>query len=205
MSEYFNDEFPQGLGKCRPKRATQPKIKCDQKKIGLIIVGDTSVGKSTYVDALQNDPFYGCYDPTCGIEKIIYSFETEKGGVEAVFRIYDVGASNKNTNIQWPKKSRIDCALLMFDLTSTQSYKSIPDWYDKITKLYPGILIVLCGNKLDVKERKVRPKFIKYNKTYNVPYYDISSKNTTNIDKPLMFFVNRIKERRAMKKEMEYN
>lgn len=201
MSEYFNDEFPQGQGKRRPKREKKHK-KYSQKKTGLIIVGDSCIGKTTYIDALLGDEFYSAYDPTTETENHIHEFITDKGGLEGVFRIYDINGKDPEKVI-WPTRSKIKCAILMFDLTSINTYRNIENWFEKINSNYPGIFIVLCGNKADARERVVRPKFIRIHKKYNIPYYDISAKNMVNVDKPLMFFVNRLKERKQIEKEMK--
>lgn len=178
-----------------------------EKKIGLIIVGDSNVGKSSLFEVLTENTFATMYEPSVGIEKGKFVFETDRG-VEGVFRLYDVGdltidPENTEINREWPKKNRVQCAILMFDVTSIPSYKNIPDWYQKINDKYPGILMVLCGNKADSKDRKVRPKFITHHKKYNIPYYDISAKTVFNIDKPFMYFVNRLAERKKDKEEMK--
>lgn len=43
----------------------------------------------------------------------------------------------------------------MFDVTSRITYKSVPNWHRDLVRVCENIPIVLVGNKVDVKERKV--------------------------------------------------
>ena len=43
----------------------------------------------------------------------------------------------------------------MFDVTSRITYKNVPNWHRDLVRVCENIPIVLVGNKVDVKERKV--------------------------------------------------
>merc|ERR1712141_430043 len=56
-----------------------------------------------------------------------------------------------------------------------------------------GIPIVLCGNKVDVKDRKVTPKQISFQrKKANIQYYDISAKSNYNFEKPFLWLARKL-------------
>jgi GTP-binding nuclear protein Ran len=93
----------------------------------------------------------------------------------------------------------------MFDVTSRITYKNVPNWHRKLlVAWFGGILeeanyiigdlvrvcesipIVLCGNKVDVKERKVKAKTITFHRKKNLQYYDISAKSNYNFEKPFL-------------------
>lgn len=44
----------------------------------------------------------------------------------------------------------------MFDVTSRITYKNVPNWHRDLVRVCENIPIVLVGNKVDVKDRKVR-------------------------------------------------
>ncbi len=46
----------------------------------------------------------------------------------------------------------------MFDVTSRITYKNVPTWHRDLVRVCDNIPIVLCGNKVDIKERKVKAK-----------------------------------------------
>ena len=96
----------------------------------------------------------------------------------------------------------------MFDVTSRITYKNVPNWHRKCNGMtYSGFLsltvsqgdlvrvcenipIVLCGNKVDVKERKVKAKTITFHRKKNLQYYDISAKSNYNFEKPFLYVWN---------------
>lgn len=67
----------------------------------------------------------------------------------------------------------------MFDVTSRITYKSVPNWYRDLTRVCENIPIVLCGNKVEVKDRKVKAKQITFHRKKNLQYYEISAKVIT--------------------------
>lgn len=54
-----------------------------------------------------------------------------------------------------------------------------------------GMPIIICGNKIDVKERKVKAKSITFHRKKNLQYYDLSAKISYNLDKPLLWFARK--------------
>jgi hypothetical protein len=55
-----------------------------------------------------------------------------------------------------------------------------------LVRVCENIPIVLCGNKVDVKERKVKAKTITFHRKKNLQYYDISAKSNYNFEKPFL-------------------
>lgn len=71
------------------------------------------------------------------------------------------------------------------------------DQIDKFTlgdlvRVCEGIPIVLCGNKVDVKERKVKAKTITFHRKKNLQYYDISAKSNYNFEKPFLWLARKL-------------
>ena len=51
-----------------------------------------------------------------------------------------------------------NCGLIMFDVCSRITYKNVPKWHKDVVRVCDNIPIVLVGNKVDVKDRKVKAK-----------------------------------------------
>src|SRR5271170_278924 len=56
-----------------------------------------------------------------------------------------------------------------------------------LVRVCENIPIVLTGNKVDVKERKVKAKTITFHRKKNLQYYDISAKSNYNFEKPFLW------------------
>ena len=85
-----------------------------------------------------------------------------------------------------------DCAIIMFDVTSRISYKSVPNWHRDLVRVCENIPIVLVGNKVDVKDRKVRAKQIVFHRRKNLVYYDISAKMNYNFERPFLYLARKL-------------
>eukprot|EP01129_Flabellula_baltica_P012469 TRINITY_DN563_c0_g1_i15.p1 TRINITY_DN563_c0_g1~~TRINITY_DN563_c0_g1_i15.p1 ORF type:complete len:107 (+),score=21.79 TRINITY_DN563_c0_g1_i15:652-972(+) len=55
-----------------------------------------------------------------------------------------------------------------------------------------SIPVVIVGNKVDVKERKVMPRQITFHRKKNLQYYDISVKSGYNYEKPFVYLLRRL-------------
>ena len=64
----------------------------------------------------------------------------------------------------------------MFDVTSRVTYQKVPTWHRDISRVCEGIPMCLVGNKVEVKERKVKTKSINFHRKKNLQYYEISAK-----------------------------
>ena len=60
------------------------------------------------------------------------------------------------------------CAIIMFDVTSRVTYKNVPNWHRDLVRVCENIPIVLCGNNVDIKERKVKAKTITFHRKKNL-------------------------------------
>ena len=61
-----------------------------------------------------------------------------------------------------------ECAIIMFDVASRVTYKNVPNWHRDLVRVCENIPIVLCGNKVDIKDRKVKAKSIVFHRKKNL-------------------------------------
>jgi GTP-binding nuclear protein Ran len=102
----------------------------------------------------------------------------------------------------------------MFDVTSRITYKNVPNWHrthphqlpqplktfrgltsfciGDLVRVCESIPIVLCGNKVDVKDRKVKAKTITFHRKKNLQYFDISAKSNYNFEKPFLWLARKL-------------
>ncbi|XP_018593764.1 GTP-binding nuclear protein Ran isoform X2 [Scleropages formosus] len=93
---------------------------------------------------------------------------------------------------EFEKKYVAQCAIIMFDVTSRVTYKNVPNWHRDLVRVCENIPIVLCGNKVDIKDRKVKAKSIVFHRKKNLQYYDISAKSNYNFEKPFLWLARKL-------------
>lgn len=161
-----------------------------------IIIGNGGIGKTSYILRLLGHKFEKKYNPTSGV--IFNSIQIN----DNVFIIYDFsGQEMFNDNII-ESYSDSNGAIVMFDLTSKLSFKSIKNYIENIYKFCGNIPIVIVGNKSDIIDRviitnEVIDDFIckmkifieqKYNyQNLNINYEQISVKNNDNLEQPFLY------------------
>ena len=65
-------------------------------------------------------------------------------------------------------------------------------WHSMQKDVYENIIIFLCGNKVDVKNRQVKSKQVTFHKKKNLQYYEISAKSNYNFEKPYLYLARKL-------------
>jgi GTP-binding nuclear protein Ran len=156
----------------------------------LLLVGDGGVGKTTFVKRHKTGEFEKKYIATVGVEVHPMTFYTNRGPL--TFNVWDTAGQEKFGGLRDGYYIQGQCAILMFDVTSRTTYKNIPTWHRDIIRVCENIPIVLVGNKVDVNDRKVKPKHITFHRKKNLQYYDISAKSNYNFEKPFLWLARKL-------------
>ncbi|KAJ2784569.1 GTP-binding nuclear protein gsp1/Ran [Coemansia javaensis] len=159
-------------------------------KFKLVLVGDGGTGKTTFVKRHLSGEFEKKYIATIGVEVHPLQFETNKGSL--VFNTWDTAGQEKFGGLRDGYYIQGQCAIIMFDVTSRITYKNVPNWHRDLVRVCENIPIVLCGNKVDIKERKVKAKTITFHRKKNLQYYDISAKSNYNFEKPFLWLARKL-------------
>ena len=117
-------------------------------------------------------------------------FSTSRGKV--ILDVWDTAGQEKLGGLRDGYYIKGQCAIIMFDVTSRITYKNVPKWYKDVTRVCDNIPIVLVGNKVDVKDRKVKAKQITFHRKRNLQYYDVSAKSNYQFEKPFVWLLRRI-------------
>jgi len=167
-----------------------PVPNANAPKFKLILVGDGGVGKTTFVKRHKTGEFEKKYIATMGVEVSGLRFHTNLG--EVVFNCWDTAGQEKFGGLRDGYYIGGNAAIIMFDVTARVTYKSVPHWHKDLVRVCENIPIVLVGNKVDCKERKVKPKDIVFHRKKNLQYYDISAKSNYNFEKPFLYILRKL-------------
>jgi len=156
----------------------------------LVLVGDGGVGKTTFVKRHLTGEFEKKYIATQGVEVSSLVFFTNYGPIK--FNIWDTAGQEKLGGLREGYYIGADCAIAMFDVTSRITYKNIPKWHKDLTRICENIPMVLVGNKVDAKDRKIKARQINFHRKRNIQYYDVSAKSNYQFEKPFLFLLKRL-------------
>lgn len=160
-------------------------------ELKLILVGDGGVGKTTFVKRHITGEFEKKYIATIGVEVHPMEFFTSKGKVK--FNVWDTAGQEKLAGLKDGYYIDAHCAIIMFDVCSRITYKNVPKWHRDINRICgDNIPIVLVGNKVDEKNRKVKAKQILYARKHGLQYFDISAKSNYQFEKPFVWLLKKL-------------
>ena len=93
-------------------------------------------------------------------------FYTNRGAIR--FNVWDTAGQEKFGGLRDGYYIQGQCAIIMFDVTARVTYKNVPNWHRDLVRVCDNIPIVLCGNKVDIKDRKVKAKNIVFHRKKNL-------------------------------------
>ena len=160
------------------------------KEFKLILVGDGGVGKTCFVKKHLSGEFNKRYVATLGVEVHPLDFPTNCGVIR--FNCWDTAGQEKLGGLRDGYYLLGDAGILMFDVTNRISYKNVGNWHRDLIRVCGQIPVVLLGNKVDVKNREVKPKQITFHRKKNLQYYDLSAKSNYNFEKPFLWLARKL-------------
>ncbi|AYV85810.1 MAG: putative ran [Satyrvirus sp.] len=153
-----------------------------QRNFKVVLLGDGGVGKTTFTKRHICGKFEKRYVPTSGVNVHPINFNTKFGII--TYNIWDTAGQEKFGGLRDGYYTDADAAIIFFDVTNELSYKSTANWLRDFRRMCPEKPVILCGNKVDIKERRVG--LDKINITKYSYYYDISAKSNYNFEKPFL-------------------
>jgi GTP-binding nuclear protein Ran len=168
----------------------QPAAAPNAPTFKLILVGDGGTGKTTFVKRHLTGEFEKKYVATLGVEVHPLRFHTNYGPI--IFNVWDTAGQEKFGGLRDGYYIQGQAAIIMFDVTSRLTYKNVPNWHRDLVRVCENIPIVLCGNKVDIKDRKVKAKQITFHRKKNLQYYDISARSNYNFEKPFLWIARKL-------------
>ena len=149
----------------------------------LILIGNSGVGKSCILQRYMKHTFEEQYKCTIGVDFLMKTVTINNKTVK--LQLWDTAGQEKYKSMVSSYYRGANVALIVFDLTSHESFDSLPLWIENYYKNGPDQKnIILIGNKKDlVEERKVTEEEAKiFSETNNMIYFETSAKDGDNID-----------------------
>jgi small GTP-binding protein len=169
----------------------------------IILIGDSNIGKTSFINRYINRNFTDKYICTIGVDFMMKTILHENNRIK--LQIWDTAGMEKYKQITISYYRGAQAAIVCFDLTNRNTFKSVEKWIEDFNhNQSTGKLIIIVGNKCDlVEEREVSreeiDKFIEMNKYI---YFECSAKQGDNIDE---MFTNLAKRLYEENKNNKYN
>lgn len=167
-----------------------------ERSYKVIIVGEATVGKTSFVQRYVNDVFREDYKGTVGVDfamKVLWKSEKEV----IKLQLWDIAGQERFTWMTRVYYRDAQGCIVMFDLSKRSTFLSAMKWkkdVDAKCQLSDGAYLpaILLGNKCDLSHRDVNQDEIEYayKKGNYIGWTEVSAKEGLMVDDCMKFLVD---------------
>ena len=127
----------------------------DVERFKIVMLGDSSVGKTTLVSFYANAEYVE--NPTPTINAGFFGVDVVVNGTPRVLDIWDTAGQESYNSMVPMYLNKANGALLVFDVTSRKSFENLLSWCKFLENGSPDMYVVVFGNKTDLPNREIDP------------------------------------------------
>ena len=154
----------------------------NEETIKIIILGDSKVGKTSFIIRFTKNKFDETYLATIGVDYKDRIINIENKLYKLLF--YDTAGEEKYKSIPKNYIKNMQGIILMYDITNKLSFDSIIDWISDVKEIKgENFPMILVGNKIDLNESREVTEEMGYElaEKNQIEFFETSNKDGTNI------------------------
>ena len=171
----------------------------------ILIVGDSSVGKTNFINRFIENKFNNNYMTTSGIDLKTANLEIKNKNIR--IQIWDTAGQEKYKAITKNLFLKVMGAIIIFDITNEKSFNNLKNWVQMIKEeCGPHMTIIIVGNKNDLNEqRKINEEeVIAYANKQKLDYIETSCKTGENVKKAVTILCEKILETKEINEDPSF-
>ena len=173
-----------------------------EKSFKILLLGDSSVGKTCFLKRYIDDTFQDVYLSTIGFD-YKYKCITLKEGKNIKLQIWDTAGQERFRTIAKSYYKGAHGIILMYDVTDQKSFDSIKKWLEQIKEEAPNkVSVLLVANKIDIEKRIItKEDGENIAKSYDLDIYESSAKDNINVSEAFEDLAEKINAKYKIMKE----
>ena len=158
------------------------------KKCQLLIIGDSTVGKTSILNYYKEGTFNQHYLATVGVD--FFQKDVLFGDKKIRIKIWDTAGQERYKSLTEGYFRNAEGVLIVYDVTNSDTFNNLKFWINSVKKhidINKGhIPAILIGNKIDIFNREVtKEEGEKYAKQEGLEYYETSAKTGKNVNEAI--------------------
>ncbi|CAJ0603356.1 unnamed protein product [Cylicocyclus nassatus] len=179
----------------------------------VVFVGDSAVGKTCFLHRFCYNRFKPLFNATIGVDFTVKTINV--GNRVVALQLWDTAGQERFRSITKQYFRKADGVLLLFDVTSEQSFLNVRNWIDSVRAgVEDSTVMALVGNKVDLfgsdsARNSVYRAAKKLAEEFGMPFYETSAYTGYGIEHCMKTIAERLQRREeqhlqdALKLEME--
>lgn len=150
----------------------------------ILILGDSSVGKSCILTRFSDDVFNHSFMPTIGIDFKIKTLEINNKAVK--LQIWDTAGQERFNNITESYYRTAKGVMFVYDITNGESFDNVAKWLRNLEQNTAEETVkYIIGNKCDLQDIRVinHTTGLEMATNFGLKFYETSAKTNINIQK----------------------
>ena len=142
----------------------------------IAIIGNQHVGKTTILSRYKYETTDDSYAPTVGIDFLTKNVFLEDKTIRLI--MWDTAGQERFKSLIPSYLKNANCVILTYDITEKSSFSALGKWLSDVKdNVVEGTFIILCGNKIDLNNKRVIPKEEgeKFAKENNIAFAETSA------------------------------
>ena len=178
------------------------------EKFKLLVLGDSTAGKTSILDRYTNGVFNANYLATVGLDNFTKDEIINNKTVR--IKIWDTAGQEKYHSLAKGFFRNAQGIMVVFDVTNIETYENVKYWTQSI-KTHMGsdidkISVIIIGNKIDSKDREVNKKEAEsYCSELGYPYFETSAKTGENVNETIRYLVMEVLRKNSLNKVKSFN
>ena len=159
----------------------------------IIIIGNSSAGKTKIIDRYLKNNFEDNSIPTLGFQMNKKEFQIEQDKITV--QIWDTAGQEKYNSLTSSYYKNAKGALVVYDITDKGSFNKIEKLVDDLKNgSDKNIYIILVGNKNDLEEQRVitKEEGEDLSKKLNLGFCEVSAKTGDGIENAFQKLINEV-------------
>ena len=178
------------------------------EKCQLLIIGDSTVGKTSILSRYSNGTFNASYLATVGLDNFTKDEIINKKTVR--IKMWDTAGQERYKSLTKGFFRNAQGIMIVYDVTNSETFENLKYWINSIKTHMDSeiekIPVIIIGNKIDAEEREIKYEEAElFCKDHNYPYFETSAKTGKNINDTINFLVNEVINRNSGNKQNNDN
>ncbi|XP_009078542.1 PREDICTED: EF-hand calcium-binding domain-containing protein 4B [Acanthisitta chloris] len=168
----------------------------------IIFVGNSSVGKTTFLRRFCEDHFFPGTAATVGVDYNVKTVTVDN--TQVALQLWDTAGQERYRSITKQFFRKADGVIVMYDITAKDTFLAVKQWLISVEEAAgESMPLLLLGNKTDNEKEREIPKGMGEHlaKDYKLIFYECSAYSGYNVEKSVLHLARILKEHEDKVKE----